>query len=326
LRTLHDPHRHEKRPITEDEMTATASVISRTSSQSWSFEEPLPRGIVVAVDESAESIEAFRMATDIATARDWNLHVISVVPPFSSYDVIPDLTGRLPASEVLRMELRSAAVRDVLDGCDAKTHYSYEVTLGRPTSSIVSVAECRGAELIVAGRTRHNPLERLIGSETTLQMMRISRVPVLAVSTAVKDLSRVVVATDFSESSVKAACVAAEVMGGSGTIHLVYVDEPQEVIAGIPVTYEGRSPSDIVAWFRRTSSMLAGSPGLRVEPTVLTGTPVQVLTEFAERVGAGMIAAGSHGYSRIERFLLGSVSTGLVRNAPCPVLIARSAL
>lgn len=304
-------------------MTATATV---TSSMSWSFEEPLPRGIVVAVDDSAESVEAFKMAADIANARGWNLHVISVVPPFSSYDVIPDLTGKLPASDALRMELRSTAVRDVLDSCDARTHYSYEVTLGRPTSSIVSVAECRGAELIVAGRTRHSPFERLIGSETTLQMMRASRVPVLSVSSAAKDLSHVVIATDFSESSVKAASIAAEVMGGSGTIHLVYVDEPQDVIAGIPVTYEGRSPSDIVAWFRRTAAVLGRSPGLRIEPTVLTGKPVQVLTEFVERVGAGMLAAGSHGYSRIERFLLGSVSTGLVRNAPCPVLIARSAL
>ena len=38
-------------------------------------------------------------------------------------------------------------------------------------------------------------------------------------------------------------------------------------------------------------------------------------------VPADMIAAGSHSHGLLERFLLGSVSTALVRNASCPVLV-----
>jgi nucleotide-binding universal stress UspA family protein len=66
-------------------------------------------------------------------------------------------------------------------------------------------------------------------------------------------------------------------------------------------------------------------PGVLVEPVVLNGTPVAAITEFAERVGADLVATGSHGHSRIDRLLLGSVSTGLVRNAHCAVLVAPQA-
>jgi nucleotide-binding universal stress UspA family protein len=43
--------------------------------------------------------------------------------------------------------------------------------------------------------------------------------------------------------------------------------------------------------------------------------------QFAQRVGADVIAAGTHSHSRLDRLLLGSVATGLVRNATCGVLI-----
>ena len=37
-----------------------------------------------------------------------------------------------------------------------------------------------------------------------------------------------------------------------------------------------------------------------------------------------MIVVGSHGRGTVGRFLIGSVSDHVVRNAPCPVLVVRS--
>ena len=56
--------------------------------------------------------------------------------------------------------------------------------------------------------------------------------------------------------------------------------------------------------------------GLTVE-----GPPVKTLLEEAARLEADMIIVGSHGYGRVARALLGSVSAGLVRQAACPVLV-----
>ena len=304
-------------------MPLTQQTSRALSQQIWEYEQPLPRGIVAAVDESLESIEAFRMASDLAASRGWLVHVVSVITPSSTRSPVPDLTGELRKTDSLRIELRNKALKAVIAEYGVEKQATYEVTVGDPTRSIVSAAECRGAELIVSGRTDHNQLERFIGNETTLHIMRVSHIPVLAVCAAPHQLKHVVVATDFSNSSVMAARVAAELMGGAGTIHLAHVEEPRDVVAGIPMSYEGRSPTDIVAWFRRTSAFLIGTSQLRIEPTVLTGKPADMLLEFSERIGADMIVAGSHGYSRVERLFLGSVSTELVRSSHFPILVAR---
>jgi nucleotide-binding universal stress UspA family protein len=56
---------------------------------------------------------------------------------------------------------------------------------------------------------------------------------------------------------------------------------------------------------------------------VLLGDPGAVLCAFAQGMHAGAIVIGSRGHGAIKRALLGSVSDYVVRNAPCPVVVAR---
>ena len=58
---------------------------------------------------------------------------------------------------------------------------------------------------------------------------------------------------------------------------------------------------------------------------VLFGSPDSRIVETAEEWPADLIVVGSHGYSRWERLLLGSVSDSIVHHAPCSVLIVRTA-
>jgi len=64
-------------------------------------------------------------------------------------------------------------------------------------------------------------------------------------------------------------------------------------------------------------------PGLKVEVEVLQGSPERMIVEEAERWGADLILVGSHGYSPIHRFLLGSVAQSVVLHAPCSVEVVR---
>lgn len=57
---------------------------------------------------------------------------------------------------------------------------------------------------------------------------------------------------------------------------------------------------------------------------VLHGAPGHAITDFAERLPAALIAMATHGRSGLTRITMGSVTTGVVRHAPCPVLIIRS--
>jgi len=62
----------------------------------------------------------------------------------------------------------------------------------------------------------------------------------------------------------------------------------------------------------------------RVTPRVVTGEPGQAICDLAREIGASVVVIGSRGHGGLRRALLGSVSDHVVRNATCPVLIARA--
>lgn len=63
---------------------------------------------------------------------------------------------------------------------------------------------------------------------------------------------------------------------------------------------------------------------LAISSEVLFGSPESRIVETAETIHPDLIVLGSHGYSRWERLLLGSVSDSVVHHAPCSVLIVRT--
>lgn len=67
-------------------------------------------------------------------------------------------------------------------------------------------------------------------------------------------------------------------------------------------------------------------PGATVDRAVAIGRTAQALAEEARRLSATLLVVGSRGLGTIAATLLGSVSAELVDIAPCPVLVARSAV
>lgn len=68
----------------------------------------------------------------------------------------------------------------------------------------------------------------------------------------------------------------------------------------------------------------ADSGKVTISTDVLFGSPDSRIVETAEEWQANLIVVGSHGYSRWERLLLGSVSDSVVHHAPCSVLVVRT--
>lgn len=62
---------------------------------------------------------------------------------------------------------------------------------------------------------------------------------------------------------------------------------------------------------------------ITVTSDILFGSPESRIVETAEEMHSDLIIVGSHGYSRWERLLLGSVSDSVVHHAPCSVLVVR---
>lgn len=63
--------------------------------------------------------------------------------------------------------------------------------------------------------------------------------------------------------------------------------------------------------------------GERVIGHLATGTPWREIVQLGADLGADLIVVGSHRKSGVQRLVLGSVSEAVVRNASCPVLVAR---
>ena len=60
--------------------------------------------------------------------------------------------------------------------------------------------------------------------------------------------------------------------------------------------------------------------GLTVTPVLVEGPTVDRLLDEVRRTQPDLLVVGSHGRGALALAVLGSVSAGLLRHAPCPVL------
>ena len=63
--------------------------------------------------------------------------------------------------------------------------------------------------------------------------------------------------------------------------------------------------------------------GYRVREAYRLGDPAEEIVRAAKGLKADLVVAGAKGVNAVSRFLLGSVSTKLVRHCPCSILIVR---
>jgi nucleotide-binding universal stress UspA family protein len=138
-------------------------------------------------------------------------------------------------------------------------------------------------------------------------------------------------ATDGSPSAEEAQKEAFELAGR--------LDAPLVVVsvahAALPaVGYAAYGYSNIVAELtqaehKRVRELLATiataacAAGLSCTTVLADGFAVEEICEVARERDAQLVVVGSHGWGAARRFLSGSVSTGLVHSAPCPVLVVR---
>lgn len=139
-------------------------------------------------------------------------------------------------------------------------------------------------------------------------------------------------ATDGSPSAALAQEKAIELARLFGTqLVAVAVAHP----AFPPGGYGGYGYSNVVAELteeehKRLEKLLAevadaaDAVGVSCSTVVVDGLIVDEICQRASDYDAQLIVVGSHGWGAARRIFSGSVSTGLVHSAPCPVLVVRS--
>jgi len=138
---------------------------------------------------------------------------------------------------------------------------------------------------------------------------------------------RILVGFDGSAPARRAVQVASEMAGRFGSILTIAMVLPPtrgedygRLETLVPLTDDGRTLATLLDELREH----ARARGVRVvEPVTLRGEVLESLLDYLNRNPQDLVVVGSRGLSRGRRLLLGSVSTGLVNSAHCPVLVVR---
>jgi nucleotide-binding universal stress UspA family protein len=211
-----------------------------------------------------------------------------------------------------------------------------DIRIGRPVDEIVRACQEHRADLIVVGKhARRSGLPGFLGS-TAEELVRRSPVPVLlAAEPAAAPPRKLLVAINDSHVApwvVQWARSLAERFDAEATaLHVIGASVFTSVLAEGAVGEElrARVPDDTLSEHTRGAddwlSRLCGHDSLRrpLSVDVVFGDPAEEIVRAAERMRADLVVMGSRGLGKLGSAILGSVAGGVLRHAPCPVLVVK---
>jgi nucleotide-binding universal stress UspA family protein len=146
----------------------------------------------------------------------------------------------------------------------------------------------------------------------------------------------VLIGTDGSDEAIHAATTALPLLATPDAVTVACVSEvPAVETAGLESGFGGGIASaDEIEAAQMAASTAAATAIDRTVAAITTsasvdtraeaGDPGWMLCELARELAADVVVIGSRGHGRIRRALLGSVSSHVAHNAPCPVMIVRA--
>lgn len=156
-------------------------------------------------------------------------------------------------------------------------------------------------------------------------------------------MTRVLIAADESETSIRAAKVAHSLFGDLADYMVVNVADPlpdrsmawgyaypvMMPMVAYPAPIAGADPSDTtgeardMAHDRAASVAAAASLGATAQPLADVGDPATAILDAAHQHQVDVIVVGSHDRNWFARLLSGSVSADVLRETDIPVLVVK---
>jgi nucleotide-binding universal stress UspA family protein len=211
-----------------------------------------------------------------------------------------------------------------------------EATYGSPSWEIINRASDLKSDLVVVGSHGRSALGRLFIGSVSQKVANESTSSVRVARGRIHEPdepARIIVGIDGSAGSkIAVSSICSRLWPSGSEVRVIAVEDPLVPTAFgyfIPpvdswieeINLEDRS------WLQRVVELAAeelSQSGLKAVPEIIEGDPKRALLEEAEKWGADSIFLGSTGFTnRLERILLGSVSSAVVARAHCSVEVAR---
>jgi nucleotide-binding universal stress UspA family protein len=280
--------------------------------------------VLLATEAEGASEAPLTVARLLAERLGQPLHLVTVLEPQPVYSTAPEVAFMIPALGGERDAAYEAAVRRSLaqltePGGPATIHLPH----GHPAREIVRTASAIGASVIVMGAAPHRRGQHFVSGVRAAQVLRRAPCPVLSVAPGAGSLPRrIVAAIDFSPDSLHAAHIALRLADEHAVLTLVHVLPEFRLQHELHAASGAILGGDVAALLDRVRSDLQPhAPGdVRIETRVVKGAAASEVLGVADAVNADLIAVGTHGPGRVERYIVGSVAAHILHRAACSVL------
>jgi nucleotide-binding universal stress UspA family protein len=201
------------------------------------------------------------------------------------------------------------------------------VEKGSPADTLQALAERGEADLIVLGSTHHAHLGSVAPGSVAEHLTHGARCRLVI---APKGYAQ----ADHSQDRLRVAAVGFDGMAESfaaldeaaklaskfgGSLRVIGVATPVPAMGAAAAARAGAEAGpDFQTQLNQAVAELPAE--LRALPVFERGDPVEKLLEAAE-MGVDLLVLGSRGFGPVMRLLIGSVSSRVIREAPCPVLV-----
>ncbi len=254
------------------------------------------------------------------------LHVIEPLPvpaegyfPTGAWQTYMDETRREAVNQLDRL---AGALK--AEGVAVTTR----LAAGPSVSRILDAAKEESADLIAMGTHGRTGLSSVLLGSVADKVVRLATCPVLTVrNPGMKTLKRILYPTDFSPAAAAAWPLAQRVAQTAGArLDILHVtpDVPEDL--RIPQAVRDSMRAAIRTQAGEAAAPLIEKTNLppdRLSLRLLTGVPGAEIVLEAKAHQVDLIVMGTHGFSGIVRWLLGSVAQHVIRTAPCPVVTVR---
>lgn len=140
-------------------------------------------------------------------------------------------------------------------------------------------------------------------------------------------MNTVLAPIDFSRVSPAVIAQATELSRAiGGRVVLLHAVKPPEIatdlapVVGEVVRFTAEVERGARRHLRRLQKRLAGR-GVTVETECAQGFPVPLILARAKELSARYVVLGSHGHSAFYDLVAGSTASGVLKRAPCPVVV-----